>query len=69
MSRGSFSASRFSERIIDIPRMIAIFANSDGWMVKPPGSEIQAFAPLMVEPSGESTTSRPRIEATYRIGV
>ena len=64
MSRGSFSASRFSDRIIAIPRMIAIFANSDGWMVNPPGSEIHAFAPLIVEPSGESTTIRPRIEAT-----
>ena len=41
-------------------RMIAIFAYSDGSIWKPPGSEIQDFAPLTMLPSGVSTTSRPR---------
>ena len=69
MSRGSFSASRFSERSIDIPRMIAIFANSDGWIVKPAGSAIHACAPLISVPIGESTTTSPMTETTHRIGV
>ena len=69
MSRGSFSASRFSDRIIDMPRMIATFANSDGCSDRPPGRKIHACAPLTVLPSGESTTSRPMIDAPHRIGV
>ena len=69
MSRGSLSASRFSDRIIAIPRMIAILANSDGCSDSPPGNRIQAWAPLIVLPSGDRTTIRPRIEAPQRIGV
>jgi hypothetical protein len=39
-------------------RMRATLANSDGSTWKPPGREIQACAPLMVEPSGVSTAIR-----------
>ena len=46
-------------KIIAIPRISATFANSDGSTWKPPGSEIHACAPLMSEPIGVSTASRP----------
>ena len=51
-SRGSASASRFSDRITARMRTIATLANSDGWRVKPPGTCTQARAPAMVVPSG-----------------
>ncbi|CAM5351035.1 hypothetical protein SHIRM173S_04932 [Streptomyces hirsutus] len=44
-------------------RMIVSFTNSEGWMEKPPPSLIQEWAPLMVEPSGVSTS---RISMTER---
>ena len=40
-------------------RMSATLANSEGSTWNPPGREIQACAPLMSEPSGLSTASRP----------
>ena len=40
-------------------RTSATFANSDGSIWKPPGSEIHACAPLISEPMGASTASRP----------
>ena len=49
--------------------MIATLANSEGWMVNPAGSRIQAWAPLIVLPSGESTSTNPARLAAYRMGV
>ena len=46
-------------KTIAITRISAILANSFGSTWKPPGSEIQARAPLTTEPSGVSTASRP----------
>ena len=45
-------------------RMSPSFAYSDGSNWNPPGSEIQECAPLTVLPSGVSTASSPRQEAT-----
>ena len=44
---------------VAMPRISATFANSDGSICSPPGSEIHAFAPLISEPRGVSTASRP----------
>jgi hypothetical protein len=40
-------------------RTSATLANSDGSIWNPPGTEIQACAPLTCAPSGDSTASRP----------
>ena len=62
-SRGRSSPSRFSPSSIAMPMTMASLANSDGWIWNPAGSTIQECAPLMVEPSGDSTASSPRHEA------
>ena len=64
VSRGTSSASRFSPRIIAIPTTIATLANSDGWIWNPAGSTIHECAPLMVAPTGDSTTTSPRHDRT-----
>ena len=38
--------------------------NSEGCTEKPPGNMIQACAPLMDVPSGDSTAIKPRIDNT-----
>ncbi|CAB4755725.1 unannotated protein [freshwater metagenome] len=50
-SRGSLSESCFSARTLAIMRMTAIFANSEGWRVNPPGRSIHAWAPAISEPT------------------
>ncbi len=62
-SRGSLSPSRFSPSSIAMPTTMATLANSDGCTWKPAGSTIQECAPLIVEPSGDSTATSPRHEA------
>ncbi len=49
--------------------MIATLANSEGWIVKPAGSRIQAWAPLIVLPRGERTSTSPARLAAYSRGV
>ena len=50
--------------------MIAIFANSAGWIWKPPGKEIQAFAPLISLPNpGIRTIINPITARPQTIGV
>ena len=44
--------------------MTASFAYSDGSIWKPPGSEIQECAPFTMLPSGVSTATSPRQDAT-----
>ncbi len=61
-SRGLVSPWRSSPRMIAVVRMMASLANSDGSIWKPPGSEIQEWAPLTMLPSGVSTTARPRAD-------
>ena len=67
--RGTSSPSRFSPSSIAIPTTIASLANSDGWIWNPAGSTIHEWAPLMVEPNGDSTTTRPMHEAPYTKGA
>ncbi|MGX1300842.1 hypothetical protein RKD35_002330 [Streptomyces albogriseolus] len=43
--------------------------NSEGWREKPPGSLIQEWAPLIVEPSGVSTSRIRNTEAPYSRGT
>lgn len=52
-----------------MPRMIVTFTNSEGWSEKPPGSLIQEWAPLIVEPSGVSTSRIRNTETPYRTGT
>ncbi len=52
-----------------MPRMIVIFTNSEGWSEKPPPMTIHACAPLMVAPSGVSTSRIRKTEIPYRIGT
>ncbi len=40
-----------------MPSVMVIFANSAGWREKPPGIASQEREPLMVAPSGVSTSS------------
>ncbi len=63
------SAAFRSARTSETPTMIATFANSEGWMLNPAGSRIHAWAPLIVLPSGESTSTSPRTLAANRMGV
>lgn len=49
---GRSPASTRAASSIAMPRMIVIFTNSEGCSEKPPGSLIQEWAPLMVEPRG-----------------
>ena len=51
-------ASTRAASSIAMPRMIVIFTNSEGWREKPPPITIHAWAPLMVAPSGVSTSRR-----------
>ena len=46
-----------------------IFANSDGWSEKPPPITIQAWAPLMVAPSGVRTSRTITTESPYSTGT
>ncbi len=62
-------ASTLVASSIAMPRMIVTFTNSEGWSEKPPGSLIQEWAPLMVEPSGVSTSRIRKTETPYRIGT
>ena len=69
-SVGLASVSRFSARIIEIPTMMPIFANSAGWILKPPGRAIQARAPLIVLPTcGIKTAIKPSTASPQTIGV
>ena len=45
-----------------MPTTSATFANSEGWTEKPAGSTIHECEPLIVDPSGESTATRPAID-------
>ena len=50
--------------------MIAIFANSAGWIWNPPGNEIHAFAPLISLPNpGIKTIINPITASHQTIGV
>ena len=48
---------RRRDRIQAVPRTSPSLANSDGSIWNPPGSAIQAFAPLTRCPAGLSTAS------------
>ena len=58
--RGVSSRSRLSASSMDMPITTATLANSDGCTWKPAPSTIHEWAPLMVDPSGDSTATSPR---------
>lgn len=66
---GLSPASTRAASSIAMPRMIVIFTNSEGWSEKPPPMTIHAWAPLIVAPSGVSTSRISRTEMPYRIGT
>lgn len=62
-------ASTRAASSIAMPRMIVILVNSEGWSEKPPGSRIQAWAPLTVAPSGVRTAITRSTDRPYRTGT
>ena len=61
---GGAPRSRRSARMTARPTHRAILAISEGCTEKPPGSWIQECEPLIVEPTGDSTSTSPSTEAT-----
>ncbi len=61
-------ASTRAASSIAMPRMIVTFTNSEGCRERPPMT-IQLRLPLMVAPSGVSTSSTPSTETPYRTGT